>query len=378
MIGLTGKETLRIGRVGVAELTALVTIYTTTDVFLSYPARVAKEGASAAFIVPLISGLVVLAGFFVIHLSMRSFSQESFLDVVKRLLSSYVSVPLGLIFMIVFFVQTALVMREFTETVVTTVLPRSPAPVIALLFLAVVYYYAYMGLEGLTRMAILLAGVLFIGLLLLLILPFTWFDFHLLQPVWGRGLGNILHYGATNSSMFMNVLLLMILYPAVRNQQQFMRVGVISITLTAVIMSSVLVVFLITFPEAPNGQVPFPMYQLARLIYVGRFFQRMEAIFVFLWTAAAVLKMGLGLWMTAFLFASVFRMPIYRPILPAIAGLLFIVSFLPPDFPTVQAISERLFEPFGWIFVLAMPVIIALVLGGINHYQTLGKKGGQV
>ncbi len=353
---------VRTGRVGVGELTALLTIYTATDVFLSYPSRVAKESAESGWMIPLVSGVIVLAVFLIINACMKRFPDENILDVARQELTVFVSVPLGIIFMLLFFSQTALVMREFTETVITTVLPRTPSTVVALLFMAVVYYFAYKGIEGLSRLAMLLSAILGIGLLSLLIMPLTWFDVHLLQPFWGRGMLTTIFYGGTNTSMFLNVLLLSLLYPTVRNQRQFVRVGVISIGLTAVLMSLVLIVFIGVFPAAPTGQVPFPMYQLARLIYIGRFVQRLESVFVFLWTAAAVLKMGLGLWMTAYLYASTFKMPLYRPLLPAIALALYVVSFLPPDFPSVQLISANIFEPYGWTVSIALPVVIAVVL----------------
>lgn len=352
------KRQLRTGRVGVAELTALLTIYTATDVFLSYPARVAAETATSAWMIPLVSGAVVLAAFLIMHACMRRFPDHDILQLADRFLTPYVALPLTLLFVAFLFLQTALTMREFTETVVTTVLPATPAVLIALLLLLVSLYYAHKGLEGLTRVAVLLSVVFAVGLAALLLLPMTWFDARLLLPFVGRGIAPTLYYGVLNSSMFLNVLMLAVTYKSVRNQQHFLRAGTVSIVVTAVLMSLVVVVYLGTFGSAPTGRTPFPLYQLARLIYVGRFVQRMEAVFVFLWVAAAVVKMGCGLWFTAYLYAAAFRMPVYRPLLYAIALSLFIISFLPPDLMTVQALSSQYVERYGWIVTVAIPVSI--------------------
>lgn len=64
---------INIGRVGVIELTALLTIYTATDVFLSFPSRVAAEGKSMAWAIPLISGAIVLLAFFIVHMCFKRF-----------------------------------------------------------------------------------------------------------------------------------------------------------------------------------------------------------------------------------------------------------------------------------------------------------------
>jgi len=352
---------IRTGHAGVAEWTALLTIYTTTDVFLSYPSRVAGQTAEAAWMVPLLSGLIAAMVFWFIQWLLSRFQNEGLLDVLDRTTSSVVSMVVALIGFVFFMGQSALVMREFTETVVTTVLPATPATVVTLLFLGVIIYYAYKGLEGLTRVAIVLSVILAAGTALLLVLPLTWFNPRLLSPVFGNGVGSILFYGFTNTSMFMPVFVLTVLRTTVRNQQHILRIGMISSIMPAAIMSLVLIVFIGIFASSVTGQVPFPMYQLARLIYVGRFVQRLESLFVFLWTAAAVIKMGLGLWLSAYLYARAFRMPLYRPLTIPLGLILFVLCFIPPDFTTVVLLNGNILERWGWIVTIALPVLAALL-----------------
>lgn len=365
---------INIGRVGVIELTALLTIYTATDVFLSFPSRVAAEGKSMAWAIPLISGAIVLLAFFIVHMCFKRFPGENVLQVMTRLFSRYVTVPVALLFVLFFITQTALVMREFTETVVTTVLPATPTAVVTLSFLVVVIYYAHKGLEGLTRTAMIFSYLFLTGLAILLLLPLSWFNASLLLPFFGQGIMHTLWFGSINTSLFCNVLILSIMYPAIRNREQFKYIGVVSIILASLIFSIVLVVFIGTFAVAPLGRVPFPMYQLARVIYVGRFVQRLESIFVFLWVAAAVIKMGFGLWLAAYLYAQAFNMPVYRPLLAPLALLLYVLSFLPPDFPSVLAISAQVFEPYGWTISVALPVILALLAAGKDYFSHRGGK----
>lgn len=348
------------GRVGVVELTALMTVYSSTEIFLSMPSRIAVEGAGFAWAIPLVSGMLVTIAFLIVHFCLKRFPGENLLQVISRLFGRFTALPIALVFALLLLTQTALVTREFTETVVTTVLPATPSAVIAFTFLLVAFYYAYKGLEGLSRTALLFSYFCLVGIALLLILPLSWFDVRLLLPIWGHGIGNTLWFGAINSSLFFNVLFLSILYPTLRNRDHFLYVGVISTIVTAVIFSIVLVVFLGTFAPAVSGKVPFPMYQLARVIYVGRFVQRLEAIFVFLWTAAAVIKMGFGLWMVAYLYALGFGMPLYRPLLAPVTLQLYVLSFLPPDFPAVLALSASVFEPYGWLVGVALPVLLAV------------------
>ncbi|MHB1683311.1 MAG: GerAB/ArcD/ProY family transporter [Bacilli bacterium] len=365
------------GRVGVVELTALMTVYSSTEIFLSMPSRIAMEGAGFAWAIPLVSGTLVLIAFLIVHMCLKRFPGENLLQVISRLFGRFTALPLALLFALLLLTQTALVTREFTETVVTTVFPATPSAVITFTFLLVALYYAYKGLEGLSRTALLFSYFFLFGLAMLLILPLSWFDARLLLPFWGHGVGNAVWFGTINTSLYFNVLFLSILYPTLRDRDHFLYVGVISTVVTAVIFSIVLVVFLGTFTAAESGNVPFPLYQLARVIYVGRFVQRLEAIFVFLWTAAAVIKMGFGLWMVAYLYALGFGMPLYRPLLAPVTLQLYVLSFLPPDFPAVLALSAAVFEPYGWLVGVLLPTLLAVAAALVDwRRKRRGKKTG--
>lgn len=357
--GSYGPGRLDTGKVGVGELTALLTIYTTTDIFFSYPARVAREGQTAAWMIPLVSGLLVVSAFLVIHLLMRRLPEHNLLELAERKLGRAVMLALLFVFTLFFLLQTAFTLREVTETVVTTVLPATPAVVVALLVLVVSLYFAYQGLEGLTRVSAILWGVFAIGLIALLALAAPWFDSRLLLPIAGRGWSAIVLYGALNTSMFPVVLMLSVLYGSVRNQRHFLRAGLVSAGVSAIVMSLVVLVFIGTFSSAVTGTVPFPMYQIARLIYVGRFVQRLESIFIFLWTSAALVKLGLALWFSGYLYATAFRMPVYRPLLFALAVIVFILGFLPPNLHSVQQLDANYLERFGWIATIALPLVLA-------------------
>ncbi|KYP82018.1 GerAB/ArcD/ProY family transporter [Ferroacidibacillus organovorans] len=352
---------LRTGRVGTVELAALLTVYGSTDIFLSFPSRLAEHSAQGAFFTPLLSAVLMLAALFVVFLLQRSVAKRNWLESLDETLTPYLTMPLALALSCYFLLQTALNAREFSETIITTVLPATPTSIIILLLLLTVFYYAMAGYEGLTRVSILLGGVMLVGLIVLTLLPMTWFRRELLFPILGNGPLALAKSGFRNTGEFPQLLLIMILAATLRNHKHTLRVGIMSISFSAVIMSVVLLVFIGTFASAVTGTVPFPMYQLARVIYVGRYVQRLESVFVFLWISAAVIKLGFGLWLTGYLYAHAFRMPLYRPLLPMFIVLIYVLAFLPPDLPTVQMLYANYFEKYSWIVTLALPVGLALI-----------------
>ncbi|MCY0869023.1 MAG: GerAB/ArcD/ProY family transporter, partial [Firmicutes bacterium] len=271
------------------------------------------------------------------------------------------------VFFLYLLVETALVMREFTETVVSTVLPATPAEIVALLFAIVILYFARQDLEGLVRVAIFFGSLLLVGLVLLCLLPLNWFDGRLLLPLWGKGVGPTLGTGVLATSMFATVPLLAIVGSRLKRVESLPWVGIVAITSSAILISIVLAVFIGVFAAATAGRIPFPMYQVARLIYVGRFVQRLESLFVFVWTGAAVLKMGFALWTASYLYAWLFRMPVVRPVVAPLAALVFVLSFIPRDFTTLLYLSGSVVERYGGIITIALPTGLVCVAAIVSR-----------
>ncbi len=352
----------RIGRLGAPELTSLLIIYSVSDVFLSYPSRIVTEGATSGWMIPLLAGVIVLAVWLGIDHALKKTGTTN----VIQSLAAWVPFPLISIVLLILSVfillQTSLILREFTEAVIATVLPNTPPPIVALTFLLVVIYFSSKGVEVISRAALMLMYFLMAGMVLLLILPLSWFHAVQLLPVLGNGIKNIVAYGLINTSTFYQVLILLFLAPVLRKESMRTKAGIYSILVSTVIVSAFVAVLLGTFTMPVTEKMTYPIYQLSRIIYVSRFIQRLEAIFVFVWTSAAVIKMGLGLWFTAYLFAYAQKIPVYRPLIYIFALILYILTFLPPDLPTVLSLAGSIYETYGGIITIVLPVLLVMLV----------------
>jgi spore germination protein KB len=351
---------IRTGHVGKRELFALLTVFAGTDVFLSYPQQMVARGAQAAWMIPLISMLFALFFFALMGRIVRKYGQGSFYPQ-RGGRGIGVGLIAGSLFVSYFVLVTASEMRQFTETVVTTVLPKTPVGFVALPFLLVITYFAYMGIEGLTRVAFVTGPWLLLGLVLLLLTNLNWAHPAYLLPFWGNGLEETLVQGVHFSSMYSNILILSLLAPLLREKEDVFKVGTQSIVTVTCIYALVALVFVMVFTAEAAGKMPFPLYQFARLIYLGRFFQRLESAFVFIWVACAVIKMATGLWICSYLTANIWKMPAYRPLVLAFALIIFALSFLPKNFPETLRYDVTYLLDWGWIFVLVLPTWIVLL-----------------
>lgn len=346
-------------RIGAKELTALLTILVASHVFLTYPRFVSESGMEAAWMEPILSGVVALVIFLMVDKMFRKyFPGMNIVHVSRIAFGRFGAVFVSIIFSLYFLAVTANIMRQFTENVIATVLPSTPILVVSFLFILSIGYVAHCGLEGVARISYIALPILIIGVAVLCLLTVNWWNPSYLFPYWGAGLKAIGIGSLRSSSIFINVLLLCIIYPHAHDPKAFRQVGVVSILLTVAILTGFIVCYHMIFSPSEATKFTSPMYSVARLIHMGRFVQRLESVFILMWVSSAVVKMSITLWASAYLLASAFAWPTYRPILPALGLLCISASMLPHDVASVFITNQEYFMRWSWILIFIVPLLI--------------------
>ncbi len=355
----TGQSRARVGR---RELTSMLTLLIATHAFLNYPNEASVSGLEAAWMEPIISGVVALIAFLVMDgLFRRFFPGVGLLDVIKIALGKYLSVVLSLALAAYFILVTAAIMRQFVETVIITVLPSTPIVVVSALFIIAVGYVATCGLEAVVRVAQLAFPLFVLGILGLCLLTMNWWHPVLLLPFWGTGVQSIALGSLRTSSVFINILLLTVIYPHAKDHRDLRKVGVHSTIYGVLLLVAFLLVYHMVFAPTETAKLSSPIYSVARLIHIGRFVQRIESIYIFIWVSAAVLKMSITTWAATYILTYTFDWPTYRPIIPAIGLLCWAVSLFPSDVISVVRTEYSTVMTWSWVVIFVLPLVFLLV-----------------
>ncbi|KPV45469.1 GerAB/ArcD/ProY family transporter [Alicyclobacillus ferrooxydans] len=349
-------------RVGRRELTSMFTLFVAAHAFLDYPDQVSEYGFEAAWMEPLLAGIMALVVFLAMdQLFRRFFPGKGLLEVLRIGFGRYVSTAIALALAGYFIFVTASIMRQFSETVIITVLPATPILVVSAMFVATVAYVATCGLEAVVRVAQIAFPIVIIAFIGLCLLTMNWWHPALLFPFWGSGIGSLAIGGYKTSAIFLNVLLLSIIYPHAQDYRDLRKVGVRSTLYSMLLLTAFLLVYHMVFAPLETQNLASPIYSLARVIHAGRFIQRIESIYIFIWVSAAVLKMSITIWAAAYILTDTFQWPSYRPIMPALALLCASISLTTSDVASVVRSQEDTMLDWGWIVALGVPLAILLI-----------------
>lgn len=356
------KDQQRNAKVPANELTAMLIIFVSTNAFLTYPRYISSTGYEAAWMEPVFSGAMTLILFLLVEWILRTyFHNLDIVEVCKELFGRVGAAIIALIFAAYFLCSTAAVVREFTENVVSTVLPSTPILLVGATFMMAVGYIAYAGLEGICRTAFIFLPILLIGLIGVCLATMNWWHPSMLLPIWGAGLDSILVGSFHYSSIFANVLLLTIIYPHVYDVSKMRRIGFVSIAVSTLLLVGLMLTYHMVFPSVETGRASFALYKLARLIHLGPFFQRLESVFIFLWVTSATVRMAVSLWGASYLIGKAFGWPTYRPGIPALSLVALSMGMWSENWIQVINLDERYLMRWGWVIVFAMPVAILLI-----------------
>ncbi len=346
------------GHIGTYELVTVLTILVSGKIFLTFPATLTERAKTSGWFVTTVGALVAAVGVIAIVALMNRFPDYSLSRVSLHLAGPVFGSVFNALLSLFFFVLAAIVLREAAETLVIGILPLTPLSVLIVVMLIVIAYGTYLGIEAVSRTAFLLAPWLLLLLAAILASDARYFNFVRLTPIWGTTPLKEIWLGVVRSALYAEIVAVAFLYPALRQKKPVLRSTLVSLGFSWLIITVLMVSVVAIFGVTGASRTAFPIYFMARLIHFGRFLQRVEALFVFLWFFSAALKVTVAFYIANVAVSETLHLPNYRPLVPAMSVILYTVSFLAPSFIAVVNFEADIIRGYSSLICFGIPLIL--------------------
>lgn len=365
----------RISSHGVFSITSILLI---TQLFLGVPRVLTKEGGAAAWLLILMSGVIGSIGVFMIIRLLKKFPGKNIIEIAEILWGAPGRMITALLMSFLFLYTAAIVVREFSETMLTTVVPRTPISVVTFIFIVAMVIGAYNGLEVITRSCVLLFPFIIVGLLSILFLAGSFIDLNNLFPILGTGIKTLVYHATGRTSLFLEIVFIGLIISNVNDPEKIPRQVWVSYLFSVVLFVVVQFFYVAVLSVVAAEKLYVPLFQLARIIYMGRFVQRIEALYIFVWFFTGALKLTLAFYGGATVLARGFKIPFYQPLLFPLALLVFTVSFIPESLLTAVYLDVDILREFGFLPAFGVPAALLLtsLIFGKGGKQHENKKTG--
>ncbi len=363
------------GHIGLLQATILVFTVLTAKAILPFPGLAVRLGQTAGWLLMLMIGAVAAVLSLIIATLLERHPGRGLAAIAEEVAGPVGGILLNTLFLGWLLIELALVMRLFTEMFISAVLPNTPPSVVALLMIVIVIYAANGGLEPVSRANLILAPLIVVAFVATLLTSIKDLRLDWLFPLWGPGPAPLAWTAIRTASFSGEVFLLAIHAYALREARLFRRAGLMGLGLSSVALAATVAVFVMAFGvEGAVGQ-PFPLFSLARLTYLGRFFQRSEALFVLFWALTAMIYLAVILHAAAVTAGAVLAVPYYRPLLYPVGLLAFALSLVPRNFleAMVWIQTWRSADALVTFGVPALLLVLSLVRGRTGRERAAGE-----
>lgn len=355
---------LKIGKsvFGPREAIFLLGISGVARILLSFPRSLVEIGGPAAWLTPLGGMVAALVGIYLFSLIFKKRPGRNIMEINEDAFGSYLGTAVNILcIVLVLEVAGAIFIRQFCESIVITTLTYVPISFVEIAILAVGLLGAYLGIEALARTArftclFVLGGILF---LIFSLLPF--WDFHNLLPLLGNGPKEVFLMGTLSTAGIVEIVLAGVIVQNMGGAKNFAGIGAVFVLVGFSFLILTLLTLTLTFDWSLAEEFAFPFSRLARNVYLSRFFQRMEAIFILISGIVAALRVSLLLYGASAALAKSLKLPDYRPLIWPLGLAMFILSLLPPDVPTAINLDQIYLYSFILIPDYFLPIILLTV-----------------
>jgi spore germination protein KB len=334
--------------------------------FFTSPGILADILGTATWYMTLLSAAAAAVGFTFIYLLLKRFPGKNLVEAFEASLGRFCGFIFSFLLTQLFILNASAIIREFVEVLKVYVLPLTPISFLIGIFVAVVTVVSFLGLETIARYAKMSAYILLVSFITVLILASQKYETYRMFPIFGYGLAKTIRHGLARSSFYGEVLILAVVAGSLQGTKYIKKAGYLSLVLSGILVSSALLAFTLTFPYYTGAEITAPMYQLTAMIDYGRFLQRLEPIFLFIWFVSSFLSVTAIFYTSASLYCKIFRIQDIRPIIFPFANILFTVAMMPSDITTVATGYIHIFREYGWT-ILYIPPLIALIIAIIRE-----------
>jgi spore germination protein (amino acid permease) len=334
-----------------------------TKIFLNYPRVAVEQGGTAGWIFTLYISLLAFVGFYIIQRLYKPMEGRDLIDIGEYIGGSIVRIIVGTI--IIFFLGyvTILYLRTFSENMKIVALTNSPLSFVEMFFLVCMIAGAYLGLEAIARLHAIAVPAIAAGFILIMVGVSNYIDFSQLLPIMGKGAYSIFGSGALKVSIFAELILLFLMAPYIKTHKNLKTSGFWALGFSASFLFISALVFSTVFPFPAALERAIPIFHLARLINYGRFFQRIESVFIIIWASASLLFVTVNFYFILHTFKKTFKLEYYKPLIFPLAIILMAISFLPVNLLIAVKLEVEYFRNWAWTVTFGMTIIILLIAG---------------
>jgi spore germination protein KB len=349
---------INIGRISAFQMGIIMYPTIQATAILLVPSITAKYADRDMWISPMWASLIGIVTVIIAWQLSKLHPNETLIEYSGTILGKALGKAIGLVYILFYFHDTGIVIREFGEYVVGTSLFRTPLFVVMGSMTLVCALNVRGGLEVMARSAqifIPIVVVLFFAIIILLIPDL---DPENMLPILEHGIGPSFRGSIVPQGWFSEFILVSFLIPYLSNKGKGLKWGIVSVlaVMLTMVVTNLASLFLLGNVTA---SLNYPVMIAARYISIADFFEHLESIVMAIWVAGTFVKISMFYYVVALGTGQWLNLSDYRPLVMPIGFLLVLSSFW-----STTSLQElvRFFDTVSPFYSISVQMLLPLLL----------------
>ena len=250
----------------------------------------------------------------------------SFVSLSRAALGKWLGTVVALLFLAGYLVATSVILREYAEAIVTVILPSTPLVVVISVIALLGTVTAAQETAAVGRLALLIGPIVVASVFIIGLLAAPSVELGRLMPVLSTGWRGILS-GVLTAMVWDTQVVLYYPLAAAAARADETSTGLVVSAVAATLLGTLITVLAVSaFTAELAVNEAFPLFEVARLVAVGEFVQRIDAIAAGAWGLGLILTSSLFFHAAALGMSEMLRLPQHRMLVKPMGVVLVVVA----------------------------------------------------
>ncbi len=345
-------------KIGKLEAIALIVMISMNQIFLNLSNIIIVNVGSSAWINVIVISIAAILFCLLINKLFKPFPAHDIVDVSEYLGKKTLKTIIGLLYILFFIFISAIILRYLTNSLKLIYFEKSPLTFLLILFLIPVVFALRLGIKPISRVNLIFIPVVLISMLIILFSTVKDFVPQRIFPILGFGANETFITGLNNIFTFSAFAYLYFLIPLLKNPEDFKKVAISSIIISAVYIFLSVICLIMMFPFISFTDEMLSIYLLTRLIEFGKFFQRVDAIFVLIWILSAFSFLSITIEFSNRILKKLVNLKTHKEIAYSICAIIFSLALSFANLSTIKFMQNEILR----YFVITLVFVISLII----------------
>ena len=361
-------------KLGYLETIALIVIVITNKIILNTSKDIIIYTGSSAWINVIYISIIALLIIMLISYFFKNFQGKDILDISEYLGGKNLKIIIGILHIFLLLLVPISIIKIFSEMLKLIYFKASPLPFITIFFIIGSLIANRYSLKTLAKANLIIIPIVFISIFIILLSSIHSFIPERIYPILGNGINKTFFSGLSNLYSFSGIGYLLFINPFLSNNNNFKKISIISIIISGICLLLSVVCILLALTFSFNNGETFSLYLLTRNLNFGRFIQRIDAIFIFIWILATISYISIAIYFCIYILKKLTNIIDTNCINYTFHLLIFTILIIPTNYAVFSSLMSSISKIGSLILIFGIDILI-LFFANLKYNAILKKKG---